>query len=394
MPTDSERNAVSQALVLLAASLLLVIAISPLQLAFPRTGLMLTQLGAILLPALVFLRQEVPGPSERPALEADSRRRRRARPRHRADRVGRRGLPARAGLPRVGSRPGDRGVAASVGRRLAGPSRGGRGAARALRGDAVPRLPAGRVRTPRPGPRRAAHRGALRRLPSRPPHHVAGGVPGHRPPDARRAHRLDTGRGAGALRQQLHGGDGRLRADRAVRSRDGEPAGRVGGRVRNAGHVVLAPHRRGDARTVAAVGGAGRRHPVAGLVPESGGVRGRCFRPPSRDDGGAAAALRRPRVAHADLGRPHRPEKPLPLEPVVYRIARVSPDGLRIALDRGRPGSQDVWTFEVESETLRPLAPGGCRSILRSRSRMCSFRSTPQWTGQIRPFVDTANRVV
>ena len=42
-------------------------------------------------------------------------------------------------------------------------------------------------------------------------------------------------------------------------------------------------------------------------------------------------------------------------------------------------------TFEVESETLRPLAPGGCRSILRSRSRMCSFRSTPQWTGQIRP---------
>ena len=64
MPTDSERNAVSQALVLLAASLLLVIAISPLQLAFPRTGLMLTQLGAILLPALVFLRQEVPGPSE------------------------------------------------------------------------------------------------------------------------------------------------------------------------------------------------------------------------------------------------------------------------------------------------------------------------------------------
>ena len=60
MPTDTERNAVGQALVLLAACLLLVIAISPLQLAFPRTGLALTQLGAILLPALLFLRRKHP----------------------------------------------------------------------------------------------------------------------------------------------------------------------------------------------------------------------------------------------------------------------------------------------------------------------------------------------
>ena len=60
MATDSERSPVGQALVLLVASLLLVIAISPLQLAFPRTGLVLTQIGAILLPALLFLRRKHP----------------------------------------------------------------------------------------------------------------------------------------------------------------------------------------------------------------------------------------------------------------------------------------------------------------------------------------------
>ena len=32
-------------------------------------------------------------------------------------------------------------------------------------------------------------------------------------------------------------------------------------------------------------------------------------------------------------------EEPLPLEPAVYRVARVSPDGRWIALDRGRPGT-------------------------------------------------------
>ena len=41
---------------LLTACLLLVVAISPLQIAFPRTGFALTRLGAILLPALLFLR--------------------------------------------------------------------------------------------------------------------------------------------------------------------------------------------------------------------------------------------------------------------------------------------------------------------------------------------------
>ena len=60
IPADLERNAVGQAVVLLAACLLLVIAIGPLVLAFPRTGLVLTELGAILLPALLFLRRKHP----------------------------------------------------------------------------------------------------------------------------------------------------------------------------------------------------------------------------------------------------------------------------------------------------------------------------------------------
>ena len=45
---------------------------------------------------------EASGPSERLALEADFRRSGRARPRHRADRVGRRGPAGRAGVPRAG----------------------------------------------------------------------------------------------------------------------------------------------------------------------------------------------------------------------------------------------------------------------------------------------------
>ena len=49
-------------------------------------------------------------------------------------------------------------------------------------------------------------------------------------------------------------------------------------------------------------------------------------------------------------------EEPLPLEPAVYRIARVSPDGRQITLDRGEPGARDVWVFDLTRETLSPLA--------------------------------------
>ena len=52
-------------------------------------------------------------------------------------------------------------------------------------------------------------------------------------------------------------------------------------------------------------------------------------------------------------------EDPLPLDPAVYRIARVSPDGGRIALDRGLPGERDLWIFDLARETLSPLFRNG-----------------------------------
>ena len=48
-------------------------------------------------------------------------------------------------------------------------------------------------------------------------------------------------------------------------------------------------------------------------------------------------------------------EEPLPLDPAVYRVARLSPDGRRIALDRGRQGERDLWVFDLERDTLSPL---------------------------------------
>ena len=48
-------------------------------------------------------------------------------------------------------------------------------------------------------------------------------------------------------------------------------------------------------------------------------------------------------------------EEPLPLDPAVYRVARLSPDGRRIALDRGRPNERDLWVFDLERDTLSPL---------------------------------------
>ena len=48
-------------------------------------------------------------------------------------------------------------------------------------------------------------------------------------------------------------------------------------------------------------------------------------------------------------------EEPLPLDPAVYRVARLSPDGRRIALDRGRRNERDLWVFDLERDTLSPL---------------------------------------
>ena len=39
----------------------------------------------------------------------------------------------------------------------------------------------------------------------------------------------------------------------------------------------------------------------------------------------------------------------------MYRVARLSPDGRRIALDRGRRNERDLWVFDLERDTLSPL---------------------------------------
>ena len=62
-------------------------------------------------------------------------------------------------------------------------------------------------------------------------------------------------------------------------------------------------------------------------------------------------------------------EEPLPLEPAVCRVARVSPDGRRIALDRGRPGNREVWIFEVETGTLARWPGATATTSLRSGAR-------------------------
>ena len=73
-------------------------------------------------------------------------------------------------------------------------------------------------------------------------------------------------------------------------------------------------------------------------------------------------------------------EEPLPLDPALYRIARVSPDGRRIALDRGRPNARDLWVFDLARDTLSPLFldPGDDES--------------PVWTPDGRQIVFTSGR--
>ena len=73
-------------------------------------------------------------------------------------------------------------------------------------------------------------------------------------------------------------------------------------------------------------------------------------------------------------------EEPLSLDPAIYRVARLSPDGRRIALDRGRPVERDLWVFDLERDTLSPLFldPGDDES--------------PVWTPDGRQIVFTSGR--
>ena len=73
-------------------------------------------------------------------------------------------------------------------------------------------------------------------------------------------------------------------------------------------------------------------------------------------------------------------EEPLPLEPAEYRVARLSPDGRRIALDRGRPNERDLWVFDLERDTLSPLflGPGDDESpVWTPDGRQIVFTSGP-----------------
>ena len=69
-------------------------------------------------------------------------------------------------------------------------------------------------------------------------------------------------------------------------------------------------------------------------------------------------------------------EEPLPLEPALYRIARVSPDGNRVVLDRlDDPldvGSHDVWVFRPRTQQSEPARP---RRALQPLSAVVGRRS-------------------
>ena len=357
MATDSERSAVGQALALLAACLLLVIAISPLQLAFPRTGLALTQLGAILLPALLFLRRKHP----------DLRSALRWRP-----------ISFDQGALALGIGLTGWGVAVLLLELVAlalGPAPAAEGLQPTSAADwlivvvVAAVLPALCEET--------LFRGCLQGVLER-----RGPVPGvlltgvlfgafHLAP-----HTMLPAAFLGIVLGTLVVRTGSILAGVLAHFGNNFMAVTVG-------YVLTEPS---EAVTTSLLIGLAAGFGLLGLVfwRRTGGaapepsplaevpvgvtlsmgwwLRAAAF------VAGTVVLLVTTAVVQQLSERPGLRtltwvdrtgrEEPLPLEPAVYRIARVSPDGRRIALDRGRPGSREVWIFEVESGTLRPLARG------------------------------------
>ena len=356
MPTDSERNAVGQAVVLLAACLLLVIAISPLQLAFPRTGLVLTQLGAILLPALLFLRRKHP----------DLRSALRWRP-----------IPAVEGALALGIGLTGWGVAVLLLELVSlalGPAPAAEGLQPASTADwlivvaVAAMLPALCEET--------LFRGALQGVFER-----RGPVPGvlltgvlfgafHLVP-----HTMLPAAFLGIVLGTLVVRTGSILAGVLAHFGNNFMAVTVGYVLTEPSEAVTASLLIGLAAGFALLGtlfwrrtGAATPEPSPlSAVPAGVTLSPGWWLKAAAFVAGTVVLLVTTAVVQQLTGTGLRTltwvdrtgqEEPLPLEPAVYRMARVSPDGRRIALDRGHPGNRDVWIFEVESETLRPLARG------------------------------------
>ena len=356
MATDSERNAVGQAFVLLAASLLLVLAISPLQLPFPRTGLALTELGAILLPALLFLRRKHP----------DLRAALRWRP-----------IPAVEGALALGIGLTGWGVAVLL-LELVSLALGPAPAAEGLQPtSAADWLMVVAVAAVLPALcEETLFRGCLQGVFER-----RGPVPGvllagvlfgafHLVP-----HNMLPAAFLGIVLGTLVVRTGSILAGVLAHFGNNFMAVTVGFVLTDPSEAVMAGLLTGLAAAFALLGlvfwrrtGAAVPEPSplsavpAGVTLSMGGwLKAAAF------VAGTVVLLVTTAVVQQLVGAGRRTltwvdrtgrEEPLPLEPAVYRIARISPDGSRIALDRGRPGRRDVWIFEVESGTLHPLARG------------------------------------
>ena len=63
----------------------------------------------------------------------------------------------------------------------------------------------------------------------------------------------------------------------------------------------------------------------------------------------------RPRAAHADMGVSGRPRGTARVGARPLHVPRISPDGRRIAVERGAGAEQDVWVHDLDRGTFGPL---------------------------------------